>query len=238
MLALIDGDIIAYRIGFASQTKDKETGLVTADPKSYAIHSLQLYVNSLIDDIGCTSYKIFLSPSKNYRNKVRDDYKGNRKDTPKPIHLKAIRTYLVAAYKAQVVKGIEADDALGLMQEKDGSTCIATVDKDLLMVEGKHYHLVKKTHTTVTHEDGERFFFQQMLTGDTADNILGIKGIGPVKASKLLEGTKRRDWGSMILDAYIEHFGYEEGRMRCVQNSQLLWILQKGKQMPMDFTYE
>ena len=53
MLALLDGDIIAYRIGFASQTKDKETGLVTADPKSYAIHSLQLYVNSLIDDIGC-----------------------------------------------------------------------------------------------------------------------------------------------------------------------------------------
>ena len=236
MKALIDGDIIAYRVGFACQKTDKETGLVTADPKPYALHSCKIYVNNIIEDCGCTSYTIYLTPKKTFRNKVRDDYKANRKGIAKPVHLDAIRTYLINTYKAVVVNNIEADDALGLKQ--DDTTCIASIDKDLLMCAGRHYNFVKKEHQVVTAKEGTRFFYQQMITGDTADNIKGIKGLGPVKASKLLEDTKKADWDSMIIDLYIEEFGYDEGRNRCVQNSQLLWILQKGKQMPMDFSYE
>jgi 5'-3' exonuclease len=236
MKALIDGDIIAYRIGFACQKKDKETGLVTTDPKLYALHSTKLYVNQIIEDCGCTSYTIYLTPKKTFRNKVRDDYKGNRKGIAKPVHLDAIRTYLVNVYKAVVVNNIEADDALGLKQIP--TTMICSIDKDLLMCEGNHYNFVKKEFKQVTKEEGTRFFYQQMITGDSADNILGIKGLGKVKASKLLQDTARKDWDSMIIDLYIEEFGYDEGRNRCVQNSQLLWILQKGKQMPMDFSYE
>ena len=236
MKALIDGDIIAYRVGFACQKKDKETGLVTADPKPYALHSTKLYVNHIIEDCGCTSYTIYLTPKKTFRNKVRNDYKGNRKGIAKPVHLDAIRTYLVSIYKAVVVNNIEADDALGLKQ--DDTTCIASIDKDLLMCEGRHYNFVKKEQKYVTPEEGTRFFYQQMITGDTADNILGIRGLGAVKASKLLQDTAKKDWDSMIIDLYIKEFGYDEGRNRCVQNSQLLWILQKGKQMPMDFSYE
>jgi DNA polymerase-1 len=236
MKALIDGDIIAYRIGFACQKKDKETGLVTADPKLYALHSTKLYVNQIIKDCGCNSYTIYLTPKKTFRNKVRDDYKGNRKGIAKPVHLDAIRTYLVSIYKAVVVKNIEADDALGLKQ--DSTTMICSIDKDLLMCEGNHYNFVKKEFKQVIKEEGTRFFYQQMITGDTADNILGIRGLGAVKASKLLQDTAKKDWDSMIIDLYIKEFGYDEGRNRCVQNSQLLWILQKGKQMPMDFSYE
>lgn len=106
------------------------------------------------------------------------------------------------------------------------------------MCEGKHYNFVKKEFTNVTKEEGTRFFYQQMITGDTSDNILGIRGLGKVKASKLLKDTARKDWDNMIIDLYIKEFGYEEGRNRCVQNSQLLWILQRDKQMPMDFSYE
>ena len=236
MKALIDGDIIAYRVGFACQKKDKETGLVTADPKPYALHSTKLYVNQIIDDCGCNSYTIYLTPKTTFRNKVRDDYKGNRKDIAKPVHLEAIRTYLISIYKAKVVDNIEADDALGLKQ--DSNTMICSIDKDLLMCEGNHYNFVKKEFKQVTSEEGTRFFYQQMITGDSADNILGIRGLGKVKASKLLKDTARKNWDNMIIDLYIKEFGYEEGRNRCVQNSQLLWILQKNKQMPMDFSYE
>ena len=236
MKALIDGDIIAYRVGFACQKKDKETGLVTADPKPYALHSTKLYVNQIIEGCGCNSYTIYLTPKTTFRNKVRDDYKGNRKDIAKPVHLEAIRTYLISIYKAKVVDNIEADDALGLKQDSD--TMICSIDKDLLMCEGNHYNFVKKEQKFVTPEEGTRFFYQQMITGDSADNILGIRGLGKVKASKLLKDTARKNWDNMIIDLYIQEFGYEEGRNRCVQNSQLLWILQSNKQMPMDFSYE
>jgi len=236
MRLLIDGDIICYRVGFASQSTDKETGLVEADPLPHALHSTKLYVNQIIEDSGCTEYNIYLTPKTTFRNKVRDDYKANRKDKPKPVHIKAIRDDLINTYKAKVVQDIEADDALGLSQNP--YTIIASIDKDLLMCEGKHYNFVKKDFTNVTKEEGTRFFYQQMITGDTSDNILGIRGLGKVKASKLLKDTARKDWDNMIIDLYIKEFGYEEGRNRCVQNSQLLWILQRDKQMPMDFSYE
>ena len=236
MHALVDGDIIAYRVGFACQKKDKETGLVTADPLSYALHSTKLYVNQIIDDCGCNSYTIYLTPKTTFRNKVRDDYKANRKGIDKPVHIKAIRDYLVNIYKAKVVDNIEADDALGLKQDRN--TMICSIDKDLLMCEGNHYNFVNKTFTNVTKKQGTEFFYQQMLTGDSADNILGIRGLGNVKAKKILNNTLRKNWDNMIIDRYIEEFGYDEGRNRCVQNSQLLWILQKNKQMPMDFSYE
>ena len=236
MRLLIDGDIICYRVGFASQSTDKETGLVEADPLPHALHSTKLYVNQIIEDSGCTEYNIYLTPKTTFRNKVREDYKNNRKGKPKPVHIKAIRDYLINNYKAKVVDNIEADDALGLSQNP--YTIIASIDKDLLMCEGKHYNFVKKDFTNVTSEEGTRFFYQQMITGDTSDNILGIRGLGKVKASKLLKDTARKDWDNMIIDLYIKEFGYEEGRNRCVQNSQLLWILQRDKQMPMDFSYE
>lgn len=233
MKALIDGDIIAYRIGFASQSTDKESGLVIPDPLPYALHSAKRYVDNILKSLEIDSHQMFLTPSKTFRNKVRDDYKANRKGTAKPVHLKDIRDYLISKYKAKVVEGMEADDALGLSQNKD--TIICSVDKDLLMVEGMHYNFVTKKYTSVSAEEGHRFFHQQMLTGDATDNIVGLRGIGPKKAQKLLEATDKDLWEGMILDAYIEHFGIGEGRVRCVQNSMLLWILQRNKQMPLEF---
>lgn len=228
MKLLIDGDPIVYRIAFASQKK-QEDGSVKADPESHTLHSCKLYMSDLINDTGCKSYKVFLSGKPNFRDKVRADYKGNRAKAVKPIHYQLVRDYLEERYKAQIVNGIEADDALGLAQ--DDTTAIATIDKDLLMVEGKHYNYHKKEWKTVTAEEGTRFFYKQMLTGDRVDNITGIKGIGDKKADKLLD--EHDNWDKLIVDMYLDEF--EHGFQRAVENSQLLWILQRGKEMPIDF---
>lgn len=228
MILLIDGDPIVYKIAFASQKK-QEDGSVKADPESHALHSCKRYVKCLIKDTKCTSYKIFLSGKGNFRDKIRGDYKGNRSNVAKPVHYKAIRKYLEMHFKAKVITGMEADDALGLAQTKD--TAIATIDKDLLMVEGLHYNYNKKEWKTVTAEEGTRFFYRQMLSGDRVDNITGIKGIGDKKADKLLD--EHDDWDKLIIDKYLEEF--DNGFQRAVENSQLLWILQRGKEMPIEF---
>lgn len=229
MKLLIDADLIVYRIGFASQKKNEETGLVKADPVSHALHSCQMYVDEMIEATNCSSYALFLTGKNNFRYKVRADYKAGR--AAKPILYNEIRQYLIDKYKATVFDRIEADDALGLSQTDD--TIIASVDKDLLMVEGRHYNFVKKEYKDVTHEEGNKFFHQQMLTGDNVDNIIGLRGIGEKKAIKLLD--EHTDWPELIVDKYAKHFGYNEGFNRAVQNSMLLWILQRGKQMPIDW---
>jgi 5'-3' exonuclease len=103
------------------------------------------------------------------------------------------------------------------------------------MVEGKHFNYGKREWATVTAEEGTRFFYKQMLTGDKVDNIIGLHGIGEKKSSKLLDSTPRSEWDKLIVDKYLEGFE-EDGYHRAVQNSQLLWILQKGKDMPIEFT--
>ncbi len=231
MKLLIDGDPIVYRIGFASQNK-QEDGSVKADPESHALHSCKNFVNGMLSDTEATSYKIFLSGKNNFRYKVRADYKANRAKATKPIHYDCIRHYLISYYKAQVVHGMEADDALGLCQTED--TAIATIDKDLLMVAGRHYNYVKKEWRTVTPEEGTKHFYKQMITGDRVDNIIGIFGYGEKKANKLLESTPREDWDKLVIDMYLEHF--DEGLQRCKDNSKLLFMLQKDVQIPMDFS--
>ena len=231
MKLLIDGDPIVYRIGFACQKKDKETGLVTADPESHTLHSCKQFINQMLEVTGADTYKIYLTGKGNFRYKVREDYKANRKGADKPVHYQLVRDYLVKKFKAQVVDGMEADDALALGQQSD--TAIASIDKDLLMVEGRHYNYGKCTWQDVTAKQGEYFFYKQMLTGDRVDNIIGIRGIGEKKASKLLDATPREDWDETIIKLYMKEF--EDGYHRAVQNTQLLWMLQRDKQMPMDF---
>ena len=67
--------------------------------------------------------------------------------------------------------------------------------------------------------------------GDKVDNIIGIRGIGIKKAEKILAESK--DWDATVESRYEDEFG-EGWYQRMVQNTQLLWMLQKDVKMPMD----
>jgi len=49
-----------------------------------------------------------------------------------------------------------------------------------------------------------------------------------------LSDNDRETWDNLVIDLYIEEFG-EDGFQRAVENSHLLWMLQRGRTMPMDF---
>jgi DNA polymerase-1 len=176
MLALLDGDIFCYRVGFASEE----------EPESIAIHRLNEYIETTLKEVEADTYKIFLTGKDNFRYSVYPEYKANRSDKPKPVHLPALRQFLVDTWAAEVVDGMEADDALAINQTDDSVIC--TIDKDLLQVKGLHYNFVKKEFQTINELDGLFKFYTQFLTGDKADNIIGLDRIGPVKAEAALSG--------------------------------------------------
>jgi 5'-3' exonuclease len=70
----------------------------------------------------------------------------------KPYNLKNVFAYIKATYETVCVEGLEADDMLKVDQKPDGSTCIATIDKDLLQSMGSHYRWE-------TPHSGEKGFF-------------------------------------------------------------------------------
>ena len=113
-------------------------------------------------------------------------YKGTRK-ADKPVYYHEIREYIQDRYKAEVIHGEEADDALAQYQfphwrrlisgncSDHDVTCIASIDKDLLMVPGYHYNFDKGHMQYVSIEQGVKTFYMQLLKGDkSVDNIPGL----------------------------------------------------------------
>jgi 5'-3' exonuclease len=156
------------------------------EPVENVLYSIKHTLNSIKKAVKADSIRVFLSKGECFRHKKATiaEYKGNRKDTPRPVHYEAAREYLLNYHNAEVFTTIEADDALALYQTD--TTCICSIDKDLLQIEGKHYNWVKNEKSLVKPRAALCRLWEQVLTGDGTDNIPGIRGIGPKTAKKLI----------------------------------------------------
>jgi DNA polymerase-1 len=141
-------------------------------------------------------------------------------DKVKPKHLAAVRQHLVDHWGAVVYDGIEADDAIATDATTLGDEgVIVSLDKDLDQVAGWHYNFIKKEAYYITEAMGLFRFYMQILTGDTADNIIGLRGIGNVKAKKMLEDAL--DETEMFQRCVEAYDGNED---RVVENAHLLFL--------------
>lgn len=222
-IALLDGDILCYRVGFTTQEESEHIALVRMDN----------YLEEILYGSGASHYEVFLTGSNNFRKALYPAYKANRRNTPRPIHLQALRNHLIEVEGAVVSDGQEADDELGIRQTD--ATIICSIDKDLLMIPGRHYNFVKNEHTEISNKEGRYNFYKQLLTGDTTDNIPGCTGIGPKKAADLLAGCNTKDeYNAVVLSAYqreFPHCSVEDviGHINII--GQLLWIRRKENEV-------
>lgn len=213
MIALIDGDILCYRIGFATQEESEDTAIRTM---------ARFLEDMLMFDIECSDWRTYLTGSSNYRHDyaVTAPYKGNRKGE-KPKHHGLLRDYLKFSWNGKVYEGIEADDAIAIdATELGDESVIVSLDKDFDQVQGWHYNFVKKEKYYITADEGLLNFYMQFLVGDRIDNIIGVKGIGPVKAKKLLEDQTEQE----MFSTCVEQLGSEE---RARENGILLYLQRK-----------
>lgn len=220
---IIDADILTYRCGFAC--KDDE-------PVENALHSVKLYIQNILDKFPeHETFQLYLTGKDNFRYKVATikEYKGNRKDTPKPKYYNEIRDYMIKVWKAQVIDGMEADDAMGIRQwsNPDRSTVIASIDKDLKQIPGFHYDFVKDNLYDISLPEANRMLFWQMLVGDTSDNIPGINKIGPKTADKLLPLEDGEEaWQRTVVTKYKEQYG-STWKDAFNEVATLLWMKRK-----------
>jgi hypothetical protein len=219
MLAILDGDIFVYRIGFASQ----------GESQGIAVSRMATFVEDLIMMPEIGDYQGYLTGSNNYRKEIAKEapYKGNR-TAPKPEHYELLREYLMKSWGFELVDGQEADDAIGIKAYtlSDDEYMIYSLDKDLDMIRGWHYNFNKHEKYFVKEEDTLRWFYKQVLMGDRVDNIPGLKGIGDKKAEKILgDATNERDLFERVLEAY------DNNLERLTEMGQLLWIRREENQL-------
>ena len=123
-----------------------------------------------------------------FRKRLDPAYKANRKGTVKPIGWKRIKAELLEESNSWLHDEIEADDWLGIMPSFFSDYVVVSGDKDLDQVPGAHYWPWREEkHWTVTPEDALRRFYEQVLSGDTVDNIPGCPGIGEVNAKRIVD---------------------------------------------------
>ena len=186
--------------------KSREVG-----PVHYSIGNLKRICNQMItppfaEDEEIT-YQMYIQGSGNFREEIYEDYKGNRNSADKPVHMEEMVDYLKNVWGAIVVEGEETDDKVSYLQYQSymsstyPSTCIVTIDKDLKNTPGYNYNYDKKELIFITPEEADLNFARQLLTGDSTDNIPGLKGMGPKTAVKILPEW-REDW----LDIVIHHY--------------------------------
>jgi len=229
MIGLFDADLFPYRIGYT--VEDLEEG------EEWIIDSrLNGAIDEVIDTLDLQACKFYLTSEdkSNFRYEVYPEYKGNRTQ-PKPKFYRYIRDYLLNAYDAEMVFGMEADDALGINQTED--TIIISIDKDLLIVPGWHYNFVKKEKHFVTPKEGCYNFYWQLLEGDKGtDNIPGCPGIGKGTIPKVIHSDMEEDELFYIVkNLYINQYtkkklDVEQALPDMLRNGQLLKIKTKASE--------
>ena len=219
-LALIDADFFVYRIGFSTENESQE--IAEARLTEWLTDIVYFQLKS-------EDYKAYITGKSNFRFDiaVTHEYKGNRKDFVKPKHYDALRSRLIRM-GAAVTENEEADDAVAIECGRE-NYWIVHQDKDLDQLPGWHYNPIKSQKYFVTPFEGLRNFYQQVLTGDRTDNIVGLKGIGPVKGAKLLKNCRNeKELFDVVSKAYKDAKEPEE---RLIENARLLWLRRKEGQL-------
>ena len=219
MLALIDGDTIAYRCAASCEpTKTKPF----REPLDLAIQRADELCYRILSDTNTDEYRIFISGSDNFRKTIYPDYKANRANTPKPEWLNDARNFLVEEWNAEIMAGIEADDGIGIAASEH--TIICSNDKDFLQIPGRHYNFVKTQFYDVNDYEAALAFWTSMLVGDASDNVRGVDGIGPKRAARHLTGLSAEEMEDCVFGLYsdAERFALNYRLLRLIRSEDEL----------------
>lgn len=229
-VGLIDGDIYAYRYAWANQeTYDwGDTGVSEVVDFDAAKRDIEADLHVLCDALKLDRVVICLSSASNFRKHINPQYKANRKKTSKPSLLRDIRLWLIAEFETRIVRDLEADDVLGILQtgnRVNGKKIIVSTDKDMLTVPGWVYNPRTEMKRNITPQEADYWLYRQILTGDTVDNYKGVPGIGPKKAEKILGtaqwSTPKELWELVTATYRDAGLGEEEALL----NARMAYIL-------------
>ena len=222
MLALIDGDIVAYRCSASAEY----------EPEDIAVLRVDIMMRDILRETESDAYHCFLTGPGNFRYDIFPAYKANRKDKPKPVHLQACRDYLVENWNAVISSGNEADDLIGIeatASDDMNTYIICSIDKDLKQIPGNHWNFVTKERVFVTPLDGLKSFYKQLILGDVSDNIPGYDGKARQKWPKFMQHYHDTiDSLADEIDMYTFVRGiYTQDAHNIILNGKLLFIQRK-----------
>jgi hypothetical protein len=241
----IEGETFKYKneaVDYCTQhaiDKEKIEEVYEPDPVSWALHSVDEMMLSVLNAVGTDNYTVYLTEGKNFRHKMFPEYKANRLVSGMriPEHLKDCKEHLKVKWDGRSVDNIEADDAVRIDAVNDPSCIVCHIDKDLDMIQGWHFNWNTGELYFIDGSTALRNFYTQMIVGDTSDGIQGLSKKKPQKRTyktKPLQDMQFYDdmeW--YVYCGYVDRYGEEKAYDEMLMNGRLLYLLTS-----MDDTWE
>ena len=212
-LMLIDGHALAFRAYHAIPPLTSPSGEPTNATLGYASMLLKA-----IDDYQPDYVVATFDTGRTFRHEEFDEYKATRAETPDDLRSQFQRIVDLTetlGIPVHAVEGYEADDLLGTLSKQASGqgleTIIVTGDSDIyqLITNDVKVLISRRTFSDVVLYDLEgirkRYGLEPLqlidlkaITGDSSDNIPGVRGVGAKTATPLLQ-----QYGS--LEVLYEH---------------------------------
>ena len=193
MIVLVDADSLVWSSCYRAKLSPDDDGYHTLeDAKEKFNEVFASIINRIEDDYEIDKLIVFSGAIGNFRKQISSKYKANRIDAPKPPILNEMHNYVKEAYDSISGKGVETDDVVATYWSTLSKTfgrnevLIVTIDKDYKQLPCiiYDYHYKKQCYYDISENDARYFFYEQMICGDSADNVNYCKGYGKAYCKK------------------------------------------------------
>ena len=197
MILLVDADSLIFASCYKKRDKPEDDKYYRdiEDAQAKFDEQFMSIVNKLEDMYPIERVITFSGSKGNFRKLITPVYKANRKKQELPPLLDDMHQFVKDEYDSVWGYGIETDDmvarywkALSNEVGRD-NVMIVSIDKDYkqfpcLMY---NYHYKHKEVLDISEDEALFNFYEQMIIGDTADNVNYFKGKGKKYAEKYLK---------------------------------------------------
>ena len=197
MILLVDADSLIFASCYKKREHKDDERFYTdiEDSKAKFDEQFMSIVNKLEDMYNVERVITFSGSKGNFRKLITSDYKANRKKQELPPLLDDMHQFVKDEYNSVWGFGIETDDIVArywkeLSKEVGrNNVMIVSIDKDYKQFPALiyNYHYKHKEVLDISEEEALYNFYEQMIIGDSADNVQYFLGRGKVFASKYLK---------------------------------------------------
>ena len=199
MIILLDADSLVFASCYNTGSEeifytDLEAAVSKFDAQFMAI------INEIEKRYDIKKIMTFNGSKGNFRKILNSEYKANRKKQDLPPLLHDMHEYVKKNYSSIYGYGVETDDLVARywknLSDEIGkeNVMIVSIDKDYKQLPCLYYnyHYKWKEFYNITNDQALYNFYEQMITGDSADNVIFFKGKGKVFAKTYLNGCKSK----------------------------------------------
>jgi len=202
MVVLFDADSLVYSSCYKKKENETDDKYYTEidDATAKFDEVFMSIINHLEDIYEINEVKVFSGSRGNFRKFITKSYKANRNYNDLPPLLNDVHNFVKESYNSISGYGVETDDVVAKYWYEISNTIgrdnviIVSIDKDYKQFPCLiyNYHYNHKCIYDISEQEALFNFYEQMIVGDTADNVNYCKGYGKKYAEKYLKECKTK----------------------------------------------